>query len=162
MAEIPYDEETTRDWSWYAVDEDGFVAQFATATFRRLPASVRSDWERAEALIEYFESAAEIGSFTIRPEFQTSEIVLSDPKAFEDDSKRLRYFSSFSEAARKGLFSYDTVLKVPGDYFGVTAPQKPIKLAMLPVEVQERLVNTKASVRFKQAPIIPEGVTLTW
>ena len=162
MAEIPYDEETTRDWSWYAVDEDGFVAQFATGTFRRLPTSVRSDWERAEALTEYFESAVETGSANVRPEFQTSEIVLNDPKTFGDENRRLRYFASFSEAARKGLFSYDTALKVPGDYFGVTAPQKPLRLTMLPIEVQEQLVRTKANVRFEHAPVIPEDMTLTW
>lgn len=162
MAEIPYDEETTRDWSWYAVDEDGLVAQFATGTFRRLPVSVRSDWERAEALIEYFERAEEIGGSTIRPEFQTSEIVASDPTTFGDQGKRGRYLNTFSEAARKGLFSYDTVLKVPGGYFGVTAPQNPLKLAMLPTEIQKELVKTKASVRFRQAVRIPEDVTLQW
>lgn len=95
MTEIPYDEETTRDWNWYAVDEDGHVAEFATGTFRRLPASVRSDWERAEALIAYFESVPEIGGSSPRPEFETSEIVLNDPRTFGDKEKRIRYFRSF-------------------------------------------------------------------
>ena len=82
MAEIPYDEETSRDWTWYAVDDAGNVAEFATGGFRRLPASVRSDWQRAEQLIEYFDSASQTGAFSIRPDFESSEIVTNDPAIF--------------------------------------------------------------------------------
>jgi len=122
MAEIPYDEETTRDWDWFAVDDDGNIAVFATGTFRRLPESVRSDWQRAEELIGYFQEASDIGDFRIRSEFATSEIVRNHPKTFNDAAKRRRYLKSFTGAARKGFFSYDTVLRMPGDYYGLRFP----------------------------------------
>ena len=53
MAEISYDEETSRDWDWFAVDDESDIGHFATATFRLLPTSVRGDWERAEELITF-------------------------------------------------------------------------------------------------------------
>lgn len=156
MPEIPYDEETTRDWDWFAVDEDGNIAHFATAGFRRLPVSVRSDWERAEELIRYFESLPAYSEYVVCPEFWSSE---KAPKTEVDGE---RYFRYFVKMARAGLFSYDTVLRVPGDYFAVTAPTNPLKLGMLPAPIQEYLAKTRSSVRFRQAANIPEVATLSW
>ena len=51
---IDQQEEFTRDWDWYAVDQDGHVGHFTTAGFRALPKSVRQDREAAEALSGYF------------------------------------------------------------------------------------------------------------
>src|SRR5436190_342436 len=110
MTEIPYDEETTRDWDWFAVDEDGSIAHLATSTFRRLPQSVRSDWERAEGLIGYFEAAPEVSEFSVRPEFWDSEKAQGSPNIRGSNAERERYFQYFAKMARRGLYSYDTVL----------------------------------------------------
>ncbi len=162
MAEIAYDEETTRDWSWYAVDEVGNVAVFATGTFRNLPAGVRSDWERAEGLIKYFDAAPETRGFRVRQEFGSSDIVANDSAILKDEKRRARYFRSFGAAAARGLFAYDTVLKVQGDYYGVTIPECPLHLSMLPNDLQKKLASTRARLSFRDAPRISEDVTLRW
>jgi len=162
MTEIPYDEETTRDWDWFAVDDEGNIAHLATGTFRRLPESVRCDWERAEELIAYFEAAPEIGDFAVRAEFWESEKTQGNPTILKNEAERQRYFRSFAKMAKRGLYSYDTVLKTPGDYYGVTVPQSPLNIRMLPQEVRERLAKTTASVRFRETAQIPEFVTLKW
>jgi hypothetical protein len=90
MAEIPYDEETTRDWSWYAVDDAGHVAEFSTGGFRFLPASVRSDWECAEELIAYFDGAPVTTGAVIRPEFLVSEIRLPQQNLWADSGSGRR------------------------------------------------------------------------
>src|SRR3954467_8939522 len=72
MPEIPYDEETSRDWDWFAVDSNGEVGHLTTAGFRLLPASVKADWELAEELISFFESLPNIGEYQVRSEFWAS------------------------------------------------------------------------------------------
>src|SRR5262245_38019927 len=105
--EIPCDKETTRDWDWVAVDSEGNVAHFATGTFRRLPDSVRSDWDRAEELIAYFKGAPEIGDFAVRSEFWQSEKPREAPTIFKDENGRERYFRSFANMAKRGVYSYE-------------------------------------------------------
>ena len=68
------------------MDEGRFVGRLATGTFRRLPARVRSDWELAEALIEYFKSAWKLGGYrparvpNFRDRVESSEDLFGDEK----------------------------------------------------------------------------------
>lgn len=156
MRQIPYDEETTRDWDWFAVDPEGFIGHFTTAGFRRLPESVRADWDRAEELIQFFEATPELGQCEVRPEFWGWE------KALRAGAARERYFRCFKEMARRGLYSYDTVLRAPGDYFGVAIPNVPLAIAMLPEDIQRRISKTRATIRFRDAVVVPEAITHDW
>ena len=52
--------------------------------------------------------------------FSTSEKTEGNPTIIKDEPERERYFRYFAKMARRGLYSYDTVLKTPGDYYGVT------------------------------------------
>jgi len=155
MTEVPYDEEVTRDWDWFAVDENDNVGHFATGTFRRLPPSARVDSESLEELITYFDSIPRTGECSIRPEFEKS-------RPFTDQKERSRYLESFVTMASRGLYSYDAELKVPGGYRGVVVPQVPLKFSALPANIQDRLARTRASVSFSTTPEISEDVTLTW
>ena len=47
-------EEFTRDWDWYAVDQDGYLGHFTSAGTRTLPKSVKNDWYAAELVARYF------------------------------------------------------------------------------------------------------------
>jgi hypothetical protein len=97
MSEVPYDEEVTRDWDWFAVDEDGNVGHFATGTFRRLPPSARADSEGLEELISYFDSVPRVENYVIRPEFEKSQ-------SFKNQEERSRYLESFAAMASRGLY----------------------------------------------------------
>lgn len=162
MAEIPYDEETTRDWDWFAVDCDGHVGHFTTGAFRLPPRSVKADWARAEELIALVERLPETCGSEVRPEFWKSEKAEGQTAVVADAESSERYFRSFATMARKGLFSYDTELKCPEDYFGVTAPKTPITVEALPESLRRQLCGTVSTVRFRDAFRIPEDETLGW
>lgn len=162
MPQISLDEEKSRDWFWYAVDETGNIARFATGSFRSLPASVRSDQQRAEDLIHYFDSLKEIGGCTVRREFETSDIVKADPGIFANPAKRELYLLPSAGVGARGLFSYDTALNPFSGYEGVTAPTVPISISALPDEIQAKLAGIRAPFRFSATPRIAEADTLEW
>jgi hypothetical protein len=51
---IDEQEEFTRDWDWYAVDQDGHIGHFTSAGMRVLPKSVKQDRETTEIVARYF------------------------------------------------------------------------------------------------------------
>lgn len=163
MPEIPSDEETSRDWDWFAVDSNGEVGHFTTAGFRLLPASVKADWELAEELISFFESLPNIGEHQVRSEFWAFEKAGSEPGLLaKGDAARESYFRSFVGMARRGLYSYDTELKTQGDYFGVATPISPLKVTDLALAVQAKVQKAASTVRFRETFRIPESLTLKW
>jgi hypothetical protein len=164
MTRIPYDEETTGNWNWFAADDEGNIGHLATGGFRSLPESVRCDWQRAAELIEYFESAPAIGDYGVRPEVLESELSWEmDMWHFKrDKNHREEYLGVFGGMARRGPFSYDTMDKILCDYIGVTIPTVPPKITMLPQNLQHMLARTKGTFRFRESPRIAESVTLDW
>ena len=66
---IDEQEEFTRDWDWYAVDQDGRVGHFTSAGMRVLPKSVKQDRETTELIARYFfEQAPVVGKWAVRAE----------------------------------------------------------------------------------------------
>lgn len=65
---IDAQEEFTRDWDWYAVDQDGHIGHFTSAGMRVLPKSIKQDRETTEVVARYFfEQAPVVGKWTVRP-----------------------------------------------------------------------------------------------
>ena len=155
---IDQQEEFTRDWDRYAVDEDGHVGHFTTAGLRALPKSVRQDREAAESLSRYFFEAAPVnGDFSIRPEAET------DCGGWKKQG-RDTYLRDFAFMASKGLFSFNTEVSHAGAsrYFLVAAPTSPLRLGDLPSSIQPVLSRTVAPLRFVDSAYIVSTETESW
>jgi hypothetical protein len=157
--EIPYDEEFTRDWDWYAADSKGLIGHFTSAGFRQLPSSIRADLEATEACLEYFERGAKL-----RCGYTVSEDLESHVGTFPNPDKRERYLRSFIQMASKGLYSFDTkpLWTGPGFYLLVARPDLPLRLDTLPLSIAEIVRKTRYPLSFENALRIEESETHQW
>jgi len=156
---IPYDEEFTRDWDWYAVDSLGLLGHFTSAGFRRLPESVRADLEGTEACLEYFDRGTNVRcGYTIREDLE------SCIGAFHNPDQRERYLRSFAHMASKGLFSFDTkpLSAGPGSYLLVARPKSPLRLDDLPAPIAQLVRKTRYPLSFENVLLIDESETHRW
>jgi hypothetical protein len=157
MIEINSEEQIDRDWDWYAFDQDGMVGHFATAGRRKLPKTVLQDRDGALRLIQYFdEEAAKRSPYVIRAEAE------ADAGGWKDELDRARYLRSFVDMGSKGLFSYDTFLSRPDEYYLVASPGTPLHIDQLPNEIRDMIVRTKSTYLFAKSTYIPEADTLQW
>ena len=159
MARIPVGEEFTRDWDWFAVDDDGCIGHFATAGDLTLPESIRCDWERAEQLLDYFGKAPEVGGWMMCPELPASRIIKGDENILTDPKRREWFFRDFSAMARRGLFSFDREDAVNG-YHCIAIPERLLRLESLPSDVQVKL--TRLTICFEGTVRISKAVTREW
>ena len=51
---IDKEQEFSRDWDWYALDQDERIGHFTSAGLRALPNSVKKDREATEMIARYF------------------------------------------------------------------------------------------------------------
>ena len=88
----------------------------------------------------------------------------ADAGGWESPAKREWYLRSFTQAASKGLYSYDTPMLDRRDakYYLVAAPARPLGISDLPAEAQRLLEITKAPLVFAESPYISEASTLDW
>lgn len=155
---IDQQEEFTRDWDWYAVDENGHVGHFTSAGLRSLPRSMKQDQEAVESLREYFFKTAPVtGPFRVRLESE------SDCGGWEKQGRE-RYLPDFVLMASKGLFSFDTsVRRGPStDYFLVACPECPLTVANVPTEIRSLLLRTLSTLRFAGVNYVPSLETENW
>lgn len=113
------------DMEWYGVDKNGNIAVFCSAGEGYLPEFVCENEERADKLIEYFQSAPKVTISALL--FQSIEQVEAVAREFSD--KGLYYFDS-SDGTKFGietLHEYYTKLSVP---------QKPLKYKLLPEKIK--------------------------
>ena len=153
---IGYSEEFTRDWDWYAVDQDGYVGHFTSAAMRTLPKSVKKDREAIELVAKYFfEQAPVRGDWSLLAEAE------KDCGGWEKQGLD-RYVRDFALMASKGLFSFDTELHGEGRYYLVAIPARPLRVGDLPGNIKEILSHTIASVRLKNCAYIHGATTESW
>ena len=154
---IEYAEEFTRDWDWYAVDQDGYIGHFTSAGMRTLPKSVKNDREATELIAKYFfEQAPVKGGWSLRAEAE------KDCGGWEKQGVQ-RYVRDFALMATKGLFSFDTDL-IHGNerYYLVGIPERPLHVSDLPINIREILSRTMASFRLKNCAYINGPTTESW
>lgn len=157
MPRIEESEEFSRDWDWYAVDEDGKIGHFTTAGLRPLPETVRDDRDAAEKLIQHFEEARPFTTCTVR------EAAERDAGGWGSRG-RDGFIKSFAEMSKRGLFSHNTQM-VHGPeaaYYLVSRPSEPLAVADVPDEIRVLLLRTRAPLKFGQAEHIPESETIKW
>ena len=154
---IEYSEEFTRDWDWYAVDQDGYVGHFTSAGMRTLPKSVKKSREATELVAKYFfEQAPPRGDWSLRAAAER------DCGGWEKQGRE-RYIKDFALMATKGLFSFDTdLIQGDGRYYLVAIPARPLRVDDLPVDIKEILSHTIASLRLKNCPYINGPTTESW
>jgi hypothetical protein len=103
MAEIDRSEEFTRDWDWYACDEEGRIGHFTSGGLRALPRSLKQDREAAERIFRYFsEEAPEVSGCSVRAEAE------EDAGGWQKPGAREWFLKSFLQMALKNVFSYNT------------------------------------------------------
>jgi hypothetical protein len=159
MAIIDEAWECDRDWDWYAVDTDGYIAHFTSAGLRALPLSVKQHADTALALIAYFEGRLEC-SATVLPSDQAKREVAQ----ITDEARIELRLRDYIRAARRGLFSYDTEM-VFGDtsgYYLIASPEVPLRIDDLPSEIRSIILRVPSTLSFASAPHISEMMTLRW
>jgi hypothetical protein len=155
---IDEQEEFTRDWDWYAIDQDGHIGHFTSAGMRALPMSVKRDREATEMIERYFfEQAPVIGTWSVRAEAE------ADCGGWEKQGFD-RYIKDFALMASKGLFSFDTELirSEKGRYYLVAVPDHMLVVNDLPIEIGRLVSRIGAPFRFIDCPYIAEPTTLAW
>jgi len=154
---IEHSEELTRDWDWYAVDQDGYVGHFTSAGMRRLPKSVKSNREWAELVAKYFfEEAPVRGGWSLRAGAE------QDCGGWEKQGRE-RYVRDFALMATKGLFSFDTdLIHGEGRYYLVAIPERPLRVDDLPLNIKEMLSHTTSALRSRNCPHIYGPITESW
>ena len=142
--QISDEEEFSGDWDWYAVDEYGAIGHFTTAGFRRLPPTIKEDFDGAEKCTRYFFDEARV-----RTAYSVNDEVNADG-AFQDDKERRRYLQSFVQTAERGLFSFDTkpLVGADGEYCLVASPRNPLRFEELPAEIAELVSRVRAAYLF--------------
>ena len=159
MTKIETAEELTRDWDWYACDQEGNIGHFTTAGLRALPHSVKQDRDALERVNRYFsEEREEWTECSIRAGAET------DAGGWKDGVARDRYLRSFIYAARRGMFSYNTEMRcgAGAKYYLVAKPDKPLRTSDLPPDISAILSKTHAPVSFAVREYITEAETLEW
>jgi hypothetical protein len=155
---IDTEEEFTRDWDWYAVDQNGCIGHFTSAGFRALPKSVKQDRERTKKIGYYFfEEAPVISEWSVRAHAEV------DCGGWAKPGKD-RYVRDFVQMASKGLFSFDTELtrSANGRYFLVAIPEQPLRVDDLPAEIKVAVMEVRAPLRFIDTPYIGGSETTAW
>ena len=157
MPSIDESEEFSRDWDWYAVDQDGNIGHFTTAGLRPLPETVRDDRDAAEKLIQHFEEAQPSTTYEVR------EAAARDAGGW-GSAGRERFIHSFAEMSSRGLFSYNTQMAHGPEaaYYLVTRPHQPLTVESVPEEIRVLLMRTRAPFRFGQTEYFLESETLKW
>lgn len=143
---IDVEQEFTRDWDWYAVDQDGHLGHFTSAGLRTLPKSVKNDREAAELIARYFfEQAPATGGWSLRAK------------------RRKQGSEDFALMATKGLFSFDTELVhgSQGRYYLVAIPETPLHINDVPENISG-VSRTAASLRLPDCPYIAGHITEAW
>ena len=96
--EISEEEQQTRDFDWYAVDEEGFLAHFTSAGFKRLPASVVADAEGLEVVDNYFQRALVKGGHKL-----AQHLAVRLHGEWKGEPNEARYLRAFVAMADRGL-----------------------------------------------------------
>jgi hypothetical protein len=151
-------EEFSRDWDWYAVDQDGHLGHFTSAGMRVLPKSVREDREAIERIEHYFfEQAPVRGGWSVPVDVGP---VRGGLKKVESG----RYLKDFALMASKGLYSFDTDLirGQEGRYFLVAIPERVLEIDDLPPDIRELVSHTCAGLQLVNCRFIDEATTTTW
>jgi hypothetical protein len=130
---IDDDEEETTDFDWFAVDDQGSIAHFATAGFKRLPATVSCCAEDLKVVTDYFVNHAPALS-----EHRINRDIGRDRRDWKGIAREARYLRSFVEMAERGLYSYDieTYVNPTTAYFCVAIPFRPLSIENLPEDVR--------------------------
>lgn len=128
MSRIDASECCCMDMEWYGIDKKGNIAVFCSAGEGNLPEFVCENEERADELMEYFETVPQ----------STSSILFF--KSIERAEQVAREFSD------RGLYYFDSD---DGTQFGIcilheyytklSAPQEPLKYELLPDHIKELL-----------------------
>ena len=149
---ISPDEQTYKDFDWYCVDEEGRVGHFASAGFKRLPASVEASAEDLAFLDHFFDG------LEAAPEAHELDQHLRAEQRSE------RYLRSYVAMADRGLFSFDieSYLRPNICYFRVAIPKTPLRFVDLPESVRAILGRTVLKTwSLEECSAIPYADTLT-
>lgn len=128
MSRISEDEAFCMDMEWYGVDRQGNIAVFCSAGEGYLPEFICENVERANELMDYFETVQK----------NTSSVLL-----FKTTNRAEQVARDFSD---KGLYYFDSD---DGTKFGICTlheyytkhayPKKPLKYEVLPEHIKESL-----------------------
>lgn len=128
MSRITRGECFCMDMEWYGVDKRGNIAVFCSAGEGYLPEFVCENGERADALIDYFETAEKITQSILF--FKSIEYAEQAARNFSD--KGLYYFDS-DDGTKYGICTLHEY------YTKLSAPKKPLKHEMLPEHIRALL-----------------------
>ena len=121
MARIDRSECFCMDMEWYGVDRNGNIAVFCSAGEGYLPEFVCEDAERAEELMEYFDTVEKITDSSLF--FKSIERAEQVAREFSD--KGLYYFDS-DDGTRFGIATLHEY------YTKRSAPLRPLEYERLP------------------------------
>jgi hypothetical protein len=148
----------TTDFDWFGVDEEGFIAHFASAGFKRVPASVSESAEDLVLVSNYFKTEA-----PVRGAHRVDEDLHGFLPGWKGEQNESRYLRSFVAMADRGLFSFDidSYLKPGIAYFRVACPLSPLGLEQLPEPIRRIIARTRlAGVRLRNQSLISYEATL--
>jgi hypothetical protein len=151
-------EQETSDLDWFAVDEKGSLAHFASAGFKYLPATVACSAEDLALVTDYFQSCATTFSGHI-----VNADIGRDRCDWNGEAREARYLRSFVEMAGRGLYSYDieSYVKPTTAYFCVAIPTRALSIEDLPEAVRNIVRRTVLKgVRLQEIPRIEYESTL--
>lgn len=132
MSRIDRNECSFMDMEWFGVDRAGNIAVFCSAGVGNLPEFVCADKERANALIEYFETAEKISDTILLNKMNMTERFQWVAHDFSD--RGLYYFDS-DDNTEFG------VCRLHEYYTKISIPQNPIKFCSLPEHIQKIMEN---------------------
>lgn len=124
-----FDDFKSIDIDWYFLDRNFNIASLASGG-GKLPMFVFNSMKRHQILQDYFNNSGFIGDFSIKYKF----------------INRYPDYSSFTNAAKKGLFSFDKEkLGDSNDYFYnlISVPLLPLNALTLPKDILDLLSNLK-------------------
>jgi hypothetical protein len=148
----------TTDFDWFGVDEEGLIAHFASAGFKRVPTSVSENAEDLGLVTSYFKTEA-----PVRGSHRLDERLPGLRPDWKGEQKESRYLESFVAMADRGLFSFDidSYLKSGIAYFRVACPVSPLGLGELPEHIQRIIARTRlAGVRLRSQSHVSYDATL--
>jgi hypothetical protein len=151
-------DESTIDYDWFAIDDEGVVGHFATGGCGIMPRSVAASADDLMTITDFFQKEAVAGTSTrLSP-------TLGLHVAFKTSAEEERYLQSFLKMASRGLFSFNAVNSVirPVGYFRVIDPVVPLPLSSLPMRIRIILERTRLKeVSFRTADVI-QVETIRW
>lgn len=154
---ITDDQMEVTDFDWFGVDEDGLIAHFASAGFKRLPESVVQSAEDLQTVADYFNQLAPSkGAYHVDPE-------LASRPPWATPAAKTRYLKCFGHMAERGLYSFDidSYLGTNTAYFRVAIPESPVTIHELPGPLSDIVKRTLLSgIRLRTADKIPYAATL--